>query len=92
MIDARNAVEAAGITINGLAINTTDFPNLDEYYEDYVITSDGFVIPAEGFEDFGRAVGRKITQEVTGEIPVPAAVWLLGSGLLGLAGLRLRRR
>jgi hypothetical protein len=29
-----------------------------------------------------------IPQEVPSSVPVPAAVWLLGSGLLGLAGLR----
>jgi len=26
--------------------------------------------------------------EGTGSVPVPAAIWLLGSGLLGLAGIR----
>ncbi|MDH3590183.1 MAG: VPLPA-CTERM sorting domain-containing protein, partial [Gammaproteobacteria bacterium] len=25
-------------------------------------------------------------------VPVPAAVWLMGSGLLGLAGMRRRRK
>jgi hypothetical protein len=29
---------------------------------------------------------------VASAVPVPAAVWLLGSGLLGLAGLRRRKR
>jgi hypothetical protein len=26
------------------------------------------------------------------EVPVPGAAWLLGTGLLGLVGLRLRRK
>ena len=37
--------------------------------------------------------GYDINFRVTGSpVPVPAAVWLLGSGLLGLAGLRRRSR
>jgi hypothetical protein len=32
------------------------------------------------------------TQCGTNQIPVPAAVWLLGSGLVGLAGLRRKFR
>ena len=28
----------------------------------------------------------------TNEVPVPGAIWLLGSGLLGLVGVRRRRQ
>jgi hypothetical protein len=48
--------------------------------------------------NFGTDVARLTDQEIlaipqyTPEVPVPAAVWLFGSGLLGLAGLSRRRR
>jgi hypothetical protein len=32
-----------------------------------------------------------LSGDITNTVPVPPAVWLLGSGLLGLAGLRFRR-
>jgi hypothetical protein len=41
-----------------------------------------------------KATGTEITVSVitSSEIPVPAAVWLLGSGLLGLVGVARRRK
>ena len=35
---------------------------------------------------------RGVAMSQAGIVPVPGSVWLLGSGVLGLAGLRLRRR
>ena len=56
---------AAGIVINGLPILTDD-PNLDDYYEDYVIGGTGaFVIPARNFAAFGRAITAKLLREVS---------------------------
>jgi len=88
---ARNAAELAGITINGLPI-LTDVATLDDYYTNNVITSDGFVISASTFDDFGEAIGSKLEREIIGEVPIPGAVWLLGSGLVGLLGLRRKQR
>ena len=47
-----------------------------------------------GQGDFGQQNGRTTTDlYVAGinEVPLPAAVWLFGSALLGLAGLRRRK-
>ena len=86
----RDAAENAGITINGLPI-LTDSVLLENYFIDYVITSDGFTEPAVNFQAFGTAVRDKILTEVQ-VIPVPAAVWLFGSGLLALIGLARRKK
>ncbi len=86
----RDAAAAAGITINGVAI-TTESALLEGYFADHVITGDGFVLVAEDFDAFGAAIADKIATEI-GIIPVPAAVYLFGSALLGLGGLVRRKR
>ncbi len=40
----------------------------------------------------GKGSDYSLVSLTTSSVPVPAAVWLLGSGLLGLVGLRRRRR
>ncbi len=61
---ARDAAVARGITINGLAI--VDFDDgLVEHFRDYVIGGPGaFVLTAAGFDDFARAVIKKLLQEL----------------------------
>ena len=75
--EARDQAVAAGITINGLPI-INDRPsyglpqtsNLDLYYTDCVIGGpSSFVIVAKGFEDFDRAVRRKLILEIAGRTP-----------------------
>ena len=82
---ARDEAVAAGITINGLPI-VNDRPsfgsmpqtaNLDLYYTDCVIGGpSAFIIVAQGFEDFARAVRRKLILEIAGQTPeeMPAGV------------------
>ncbi|MDQ1079328.1 DUF1194 domain-containing protein [Pseudoroseomonas cervicalis] len=61
---ARDAALAAGITINALAI-LTGRAGLVEHYRDQVITGPGaFVQPAEGREDFARALRAKLVREI----------------------------
>jgi len=84
----RDAAAAGGITINGLAI-TTESALLEGYFADNVITDNGFVLVATDFDAFGSAIREKIATEI---IPVPAAVYLFASALLGLGGLARRRR
>ena len=68
--NARPLAESYGVTINGLAI-ITDVPNLDDWYENYVKTGPGsFVMRAEGYEDFERAMRAKLLREIEQTAPV----------------------
>jgi uncharacterized protein DUF1194 len=61
---ARDALVAKGITINGLAILTEE-PWLDDYYRHNVIGGpSSFVLVAESMETFAEAMLRKLVQEV----------------------------
>ena len=64
--------ERLGITINGLPIiNPHELLDQDvvEYYEQNVITSDGFVVQSKGFEEIETAVRRKFQSEISSIIP-----------------------
>ena len=52
------------VTINGMPVITTVEPGLSDYYIDKVITPDGFVLSADGYEDFTRAIKRKLIFEI----------------------------
>lgn len=53
------------ITINGLAIVTPQSPDLYDYYRKNVMTLNGFVLKANGFEDFARTIRRKLITEIS---------------------------
>ncbi len=56
-----------GVTINGLAILNED-PELDTYYREQMIVGDGaFVEVAADYEDFTRAMKRKLLREIRPE-------------------------
>ena len=73
---ARDAAVAQGVTINGLVIlsetplawnpdHTNPAGGLENYYRNNVIGGPGaFVMPAEGFNSFGRAIVKKMIAEV----------------------------
>lgn len=45
----------------------TDTTTLDAYYTDHVIGGPGaFILPANGYADFGRAIARKFVTEISG--------------------------
>jgi len=80
VVPARDEAVARGITINGLPIingrptlgGWPQMPDLDLYYRDCVIGGPGsFLIVAEGFEDFARAIRRKLVLEIAGLSPAP---------------------
>lgn len=58
------ALRAAGVTVNGLAIES-DFSGLSDYYRRDVITGPGaFVVTADDFEDYPRAIRLKLLREL----------------------------
>ncbi len=76
---ARDLALADGVTINGLPIinnkpsryGRVQIPHLDYYYIDCVVGGPGaFISVANGFEDYARAVRRKLILEIAGAIPV----------------------
>lgn len=81
VVGARDSAVADGFTINGLPIvngrpgpfGYAQMANLDDYYEDCVIGGIGaFIVVAEGFDDFARAIKRKLVLEIAGlEPPEP---------------------
>ncbi|WP_161781627.1 DUF1194 domain-containing protein [Desulfohalovibrio reitneri] len=87
----RDFAESLGITVNGLAIGSS---SISDWYTNNLITSDGFVISAESFEDFGDAITQKLQQEVIdpNPIPEPTSMALLAAGAIPLGFSRLRKR
>lgn len=91
---ARDDAVARGITINGLPLMTREgtgsawyLDNLDIYYKNCVIGGrNAFVIPVWDWDDFPKAVLRKLLLEISGIAPpaVLAAgqprIWRAGSG------------
>ena len=78
VLHARDRALADGIVINGLPIinyrlgpdGYPPMPDLDLYYEDCVIGGVGaFIVVANGFEDFARAIRRKMVLEIAGRTP-----------------------
>ena len=90
VVPARDRALAQEIVINGLTIingrpgryGYPPLPNLDLYYEDCVIGGAGaFVVVADGFGDFARAIQRKMLLEIAGEQP-PAPLMRLAKDRL----------
>lgn len=67
-LQARSAAISKGITINGLAILDGD-AGLAAYYRANVTGGSGsFVISADGFEDFAKAMKRKLGRELSVQV------------------------
>ncbi|MEK9754137.1 MAG: DUF1194 domain-containing protein, partial [Rhodospirillaceae bacterium] len=75
----RQQVLAQRVTINGLPIingrpsryGRLPMKNLDEYYRECVIGGTGaFMVVAHGFNDFARAIRRKLILEIAGAQPL----------------------
>jgi hypothetical protein len=79
VLQARDEVLAKGITINALPIMDDTTPDdLDRYFRACVIGGPAaFVLPAEGFTDFARAMRRKLVLEISGLTPEESANGLL---------------
>lgn len=68
----RDELNALGVTVNGLPILEGDEgPVLEQWYRENVMGGPGsFILPANGFGDFGRAIRQKFMIEISGE-PLP---------------------
>ena len=80
--DARRIAVETGITINGLPIvnerpgpgGIRNIRDLDRYYAECVIGGPGaFMVVAKNFEDFARAVKRKLVFEIADKVPEDTA-------------------
>jgi hypothetical protein len=67
----RDEIAASGVTINGLPIlEGDDGPTLEGWYRENVMAGPGaFVLPADGFKDFGRAIRQKFVIEISSREP-----------------------
>lgn len=67
----RDELVESGVTINGLPILEGDEKaTLEDWYKKHVRGGiSGFVLPANGFEDFGRAIRQKFVIEMSGLMP-----------------------
>ena len=87
---ARNAASAAGITVNGITIGAL---SINTFYENNVITADGFALHATDFSDFASGIQQKLALETGGgDVPVPGTLLLIGAGLLALSASRSRAK
>ncbi|CFX03701.1 tRNA delta(2)-isopentenylpyrophosphate transferase (modular protein) [Candidatus Filomicrobium marinum] len=64
----RDEIASFGTTINGLPIlEGSEAVTLEDWYRDNVKAGPGsFILPADGFEDFGRAIRQKFIVEISG--------------------------
>lgn len=62
---ARRIAQTLGVTVNGLAIQIS-IPDLTEYYRDNVLVgTESFVLPANDFQDYARAIKKKLLRELS---------------------------
>ena len=62
--DARRAAEVAGVTINGIAIESMGLA-ISNFFQGAVITSDGFVMTARTHREYPEAIRKKIIRELS---------------------------
>jgi hypothetical protein len=71
-VDAlRDDLVGQGITVNGLPVITTRRDTaLERWFADHVAGGEqSFVMPAFGYDDFGRAIQQKLVSEISGLSP-----------------------
>jgi len=71
----RDGLVDSGVTINGLPIRDgNEAATIEGWYRDHVIGgAAAFLLPADGYKDFGRAIRRKFIIEISGGGRRPAA-------------------
>lgn len=69
----RQEALARGVTINGLPILTDD-PTLPDYFRQSIVGGPGaFMITAQDYQDFSRAIYEKLLREIRGESLIGAS-------------------
>lgn len=71
---ARDALIGSGATVNGLPIVARGGDrSLERWFADHVVGGEqAFVLPAFGYDDFGRAIQQKLVSEISGlRVPAP---------------------
>jgi hypothetical protein len=64
LVDAQKQRAAAGVVVNGLAIQTDD-KNLANYYRTYVAAGpESFVVSVENYQEYAEGIRRKLLQEL----------------------------
>ncbi len=90
-IDPIDGADISGVFDNGTGVATIvcalDCAAGDTYTLDYAA-----VLPQDDPSFFGGVLYNLHLEGTISSVPVPAAVWLFGSGLLGLAGVTRRRK
>lgn len=67
MAEQRDRAQLMHVQVNGLPIVTSDQPvDVVSYYREQVATWDGFVIPANTWHDYSRAIRGKLMLEISG--------------------------
>jgi Protein of unknown function (DUF1194) len=63
----RDEIASSGVTINGLPILEGDEgPTLENWFRENIMAGPGsFVLPADGYKDFGRAIRQKFVIEIS---------------------------
>jgi len=78
------------VQVGSLSISSPDVEFFQLYFESTVVFN-GLSVTQNATGGFGFMLDN-LTIESTSQVPVPAAVWLFGSGLLCLVGLARRSR
>ena len=67
--EVKQIAKAYSVQVNGLPIITEDEPELDDYYRKNVISGPGaFIVTANGFDDFTRAIRVKLIREIANNV------------------------
>lgn len=96
------SIDMSGWTVNwnggdidmGQGANATVTCAVDCSVGDSFTLNYAATVPSGGFAGFGYTLYLEgtIAEGAVSAVPVPAAVWLFGSGLIGLAGIARRRK
>lgn len=70
----RDTLVKTDVAVNGLPIlEGAEALTIEQWYRDHVVGGPGsFILPANGYKDFGSAIRRKFIMEISGERLTPA--------------------